>query len=148
MPSATILLLTPPLIQANAPYPATAVLAASLRARGYEPAQADLSLALVLRLFSSAFLARAQSRPEPLRLPPEVVTATRLAGGAIAAPTATASVLDGDQLRAEGITHLADALRRVPGLSLARTSRSGHRSRSSCAAGSRTTCACSSTGCR
>lgn len=34
MPSATILLLTPPLIQANAPYPATAVLAASLRARG------------------------------------------------------------------------------------------------------------------
>jgi len=34
VPSATILLLTPPLIQANAPYPATAVLAASLRARG------------------------------------------------------------------------------------------------------------------
>jgi vitamin B12 transporter len=70
-------------------------------------------------------LVRAQSRPEPLRLPPEVVTATRLPGGAIAAPTATASVLDGDQLRAEGITHLADALRRVPGLSLARTSSFG-----------------------
>lgn len=70
-------------------------------------------------------LARAQARPEPLRLPPEVVTATRLPGGATAAPTATATVLDGDRLRAEGVTHLADALRRVPGLSLARTSSFG-----------------------
>jgi len=62
MRSGTILLLTPPLVQANAPYPATAVLAASLRARGYEPVQADLSLALVLRLCSSDFLARAQAQ--------------------------------------------------------------------------------------
>ena len=62
MRSGTILLLTPPLVQANAPYPATAVLAASLRARGYEPVQADLSLALVLRLFSSNFLALAQAQ--------------------------------------------------------------------------------------
>ncbi len=62
MRSGTVLLLTPPLVQANAPYPATAVLAASLRARGYEPVQADLSLALVLRLFSSGFLAHAQAQ--------------------------------------------------------------------------------------
>ncbi len=57
--TAPILLITPPLVQTNAPYPATAVLAASLRARGLVPVQADLSLALVRRLFSSPFLTRA-----------------------------------------------------------------------------------------
>ncbi len=62
----------------------------------------------------------AQSARDTLRLPAEVVTATRLPG-TLATPTATATVLDGDALRAEGVTHLADALRRVPGLAVARS---------------------------
>ncbi|MBX7118146.1 MAG: TonB-dependent receptor [Gemmatimonadaceae bacterium] len=66
----------------------------------------------------------AQARRDTLTLPPEVVTATRLPG-VPRTPTATATVLDGDVLRAEGITHLADALRRVPGLSVVRSSSFG-----------------------
>src|SRR5690606_18375139 len=57
-------------------------------------------------------------------LPATVVTATR-EPGAIRTQTSTVSVLDGDALRAEGITHLADALRRVPGLAPVRTSSFG-----------------------
>ena len=57
-------------------------------------------------------------------LPATVVTATR-EPGAIRTQTTTVSVLDGDALRAEGITHLADALRRVPGLAPVRTSSFG-----------------------
>ena len=47
-----ILLLTPPLVQLNTPYPATPTLAGFLRSQGENVAQADLSLELVLRLFS------------------------------------------------------------------------------------------------
>ena len=47
-----VLLITPPLVQPNTPYPATTVLAGFLRSRGIRAAQADLSLELVLRLFS------------------------------------------------------------------------------------------------
>lgn len=47
-----ILLLTPPLVQLNTPYPATPTLAGFLRSQGETVAQADLSLELVLRLFS------------------------------------------------------------------------------------------------
>jgi radical SAM superfamily enzyme YgiQ (UPF0313 family) len=46
-----ILLITPPLVQLNTPYPATPVLAAFLRTCGAEAVQADLSLELALRLF-------------------------------------------------------------------------------------------------
>jgi vitamin B12 transporter len=46
-------------------------------------------------------------------LRPVVVTATRLAVPQ-AAPTASATVITGAELRARGITHLADALRDVP----------------------------------
>lgn len=46
-----------------------------------------------------------------------VVTATRLPG-ALRSETATVTVLDGAALRAEGVTHLADALRRVPGAAI------------------------------
>lgn len=66
----------------------------------------------------------AQSSTDTTRLPVEVVTATRLPG-AVRTPTATATVLDGAALRAEGVTHLVDALRRVPGVALARTSSFG-----------------------
>ena len=70
-------------------------------------------------------LARAQTPArDTTSLVPLVVTATRLPTAA-SALTATVSVLDGDALRAEGVTHLGDALRRVPGLALARTSSFG-----------------------
>jgi len=66
----------------------------------------------------------AQSGRAPVSLPPEVVTATRIPGVTYA-PTATATTLDAAALRAEGITHLADALRRVPGVAIARSSSVG-----------------------
>jgi len=65
-----VLLLTPPLVQPNAPYPATPVLTAYLRSRGIAAAQADLSLALLLRLFSRRgvrMLARELERRPPRR---------------------------------------------------------------------------------
>lgn len=64
-----ILLLTPPLVQLNTPYPATPALAGFLRDQGADVAQADLSLELVLRLFSRdglnmiAAACRTQARP-------------------------------------------------------------------------------------
>ena len=66
-----ILLLTPPLVQLNTPYPATPVLTGFLRARGADAIQADLSLELVLRLFSRSGLSqvaeacRQAPRPAP-----------------------------------------------------------------------------------
>jgi radical SAM superfamily enzyme YgiQ (UPF0313 family) len=48
-----ILLITPPMVQVNAPYPATAYLAGFLREHGHAAVQADVSLMLALRLFSS-----------------------------------------------------------------------------------------------
>jgi radical SAM superfamily enzyme YgiQ (UPF0313 family) len=66
-----ILLITPPLVQLNTPYPATPVLAGFLQSRGAEVAQADLSLTLALRLFSRdglrrvAEACRARPRPAP-----------------------------------------------------------------------------------
>jgi radical SAM superfamily enzyme YgiQ (UPF0313 family) len=58
IPSPRLLLLTPPLTQLNTPYPATAYIKGFLVGRGYEVRQADLSIALVLRLFSKEGLAR------------------------------------------------------------------------------------------
>ncbi len=66
-----ILLLTPPLVQLNTPYPATPALAGFLQGQGAEVAQADLSLELALRLFSRDGLAqvaeacRARAQPSP-----------------------------------------------------------------------------------
>jgi hypothetical protein len=51
-----ILLITPPLLQPNTPYAATPLLTAYLRSIGHEAEQADLSLQLLLRLFSRAGL--------------------------------------------------------------------------------------------
>lgn len=47
------LLVTPPLLQPNTPYAATPILTAWLRSRGHDAVQADLSLELLLKLFSS-----------------------------------------------------------------------------------------------
>lgn len=52
-----VLLALPPLTQLNTPYPSTAYLAGHLRADGYDVAQVDLGLELVLRLFSAAGIA-------------------------------------------------------------------------------------------
>jgi hypothetical protein len=57
-----VLLATPPMIQLNTPYPATAYLTGFLRLHatrlGLEVTQADASLSLFLRLFSAPLLAR------------------------------------------------------------------------------------------
>ncbi len=47
-----VLLITPPLLQPNTPYAATPLLTAWLRSQGHDTAQADLSLELLLTLFS------------------------------------------------------------------------------------------------
>jgi radical SAM superfamily enzyme YgiQ (UPF0313 family) len=64
-----ILLLTPPLVQLNTPYPATPALAGFLGSLGEDVTQADLSLELVLRLFSRDGLAQiaeaCRARPQP-----------------------------------------------------------------------------------
>nr|WP_213019398.1 radical SAM protein [Hymenobacter sp. BT559] len=52
------MLLTPPLTQLNTPYPATAYIKGFLKGRGYEVRQADLSIGLVLKLFSKEGLGR------------------------------------------------------------------------------------------
>lgn len=66
-----ILLVTPPFLQPNAPYPATAYLKGYLDSRGCETVQYDLSIELLGRVFSEAFLEKvfelyaqgAESRP-------------------------------------------------------------------------------------
>ena len=66
-----VLSLIPPMTQLNTPYPSTAYLTGFLRSRGVEAMQADLALALVLRLMSHNGLARlreaALARPEEER---------------------------------------------------------------------------------
>ena len=66
-----ILLITPPMLQINTPYPATAVLAGFLKAHGCQVAQADLSLGLALRLFSAEGLRQVATvlRARPRRTP-------------------------------------------------------------------------------
>ena len=66
-----VLLLTPPMVQLNTPYPAVPVLAGFLRERGVPVRQADLSLEVALRLFTpetvreaAAALARRRRLPE------------------------------------------------------------------------------------
>ena len=80
--------------------------------------------ALQLRAQATTPSTTPSSTPSTTSLPAAVVTATRLPGIRLA-PTATATVLDGAALRAEGVTHVADALRRVPGLTVTRVSSAG-----------------------
>jgi radical SAM superfamily enzyme YgiQ (UPF0313 family) len=53
-----LLLVIPPLTQLNTPYPSTAYLTGFLQSRGYDVAQADVGIDMVLRLFSRAGLER------------------------------------------------------------------------------------------
>jgi hypothetical protein len=48
-----VLSLIPPMTQLNTPYPSTAYITGFLRSRGVDAVQADVALALVLRLFSA-----------------------------------------------------------------------------------------------
>ena len=63
-----VLSLIPPMTQLNTPYPSTAYLTGFLRSRGLDAVQADMALALVLRLFTPQGLdevhACAQAQPE------------------------------------------------------------------------------------
>ncbi|HKH94120.1 MAG TPA: TonB-dependent receptor [Gemmatimonadaceae bacterium] len=61
-----------------------------------------------------------QAATDTARIAPVVVTATRSPLRADQTP-ASATVISGEQLRAEGVTSVADALRTVPGLSLTQT---------------------------
>jgi hypothetical protein len=56
-----VLLITPPMVQFNTVYPAVPALTSFLRDKGHEVAQADLSLALALRLFSASGVAAVES---------------------------------------------------------------------------------------
>ncbi|HLA90791.1 MAG TPA: TonB-dependent receptor [Gemmatimonadaceae bacterium] len=76
-------------------------------------ARSPLTLALAAHLASCACLAQ-ESKPARDTLSTVYITATRVAIST-AAPTATVTVLRGDDLRAQGITRVLDALRLVPG---------------------------------
>lgn len=62
--SPRVLSLIPPMTQLNTPYPSTAYLTGFLRSRGLPAFQADLALALVLRLFSAEGLATLRAAAE------------------------------------------------------------------------------------
>ncbi len=63
-----ILLITPPLLQPNTPYSASPLLAGWLKSQGHNAVQADLSLELLLRLFSKEGIS---AITRELELPPE-----------------------------------------------------------------------------
>ncbi|MCI0434018.1 MAG: TonB-dependent receptor [Gemmatimonadetes bacterium] len=73
---------------------------------------ARITAALITLAVPSATVA--QAPPDPFRLDPLVVTATRWALPRSLAPAAV-TVLHGDELRARGIRFVAEALRLVPG---------------------------------
>ena len=70
---------------------------------------------LVAAVLASA--AGAQEPPDTVTLAPVTVTATRVPVDARATP-ASITVITGEELRARGITRIADALRNVPGASV------------------------------
>jgi vitamin B12 transporter len=81
--------------------------------------------AFVLALMAAvASAASAQESPDTSRLAPVVTTATRVPVPQAAAPAAV-TVIDGDALRARGVTHVADALREIPGVAIAQAGSAG-----------------------
>lgn len=71
-------------------------------------------LLTLLALVMPGFLG-GQERPDTARVAPVIVTATRTPLRPDQVP-ASASVITGAELRAQGITHLADAMRTLPGV--------------------------------
>jgi vitamin B12 transporter len=65
-----------------------------------------------------------QESPDTARLAPVVTTGTRVPVPQASAPVAI-TVITGESLRARGITHVADALRDVPGVALAQSGSAG-----------------------
>jgi vitamin B12 transporter len=72
---------------------------------------------LTVSLLAAAAVAHAQAPQDTVILAPITVTATRLPIARSGAPAAI-TVITGQELRARGITRLADALREVPGASV------------------------------
>ncbi len=56
MSQTDLLLITPPFIQVNTPYPATALLKGFLQEKGYKVVQVDLGIACILEMFSASGL--------------------------------------------------------------------------------------------
>src|SRR5687767_11646063 len=85
-----------------------------------------LAVAVAAIAASNAVRASAQAPADTTRrariLDTIVVTATRSASSA---PVSAVSVIHGDDLRREGITHLADALRSLPGVMIVQTGSTG-----------------------
>jgi vitamin B12 transporter len=79
--------------------------------------------AVVLAAAVPAALASQQAR-DTARLGPVVTTPTRVAVPQAAVPVAV-TVITGESLRARGVTHVADALRDVPGVALAQSGSAG-----------------------
>ena len=65
-PPLRVLSLIPPMTQLNTPYPSTAYITGFLRSRGVDAVQADVALALVLRLFSKQGLQNIHAEIEQL----------------------------------------------------------------------------------
>lgn len=91
----------------------------------------SLALSLVISMRTLALIAMLaaplgaqQSPSDSTVLPATIITATRIPTAADA-QTSTVTVLEGAALRTEGITHVGDALRRVPGIAMARSSSFG-----------------------
>ena len=74
----------------------------------------------IVLVWLGAVALQAQPARDTTRLGTIVVTADRLPR-AIASTTSAVTVIEGGTLRVAGITHLVDALRRVPGVSMARS---------------------------
>ena len=72
-----VLLLTPPMVQLNTPYPAVPVLAGFLKSRGVAVRQADLSLEVALRLFTPQVVREAAEALKRRRRLPEAARAFR-----------------------------------------------------------------------
>src|SRR4051812_3181842 len=87
-----VLLVTPPMIQLNTPYPATAYLTGFLRLHaadlGLEVSQADASIALFLRLYSAPSVTRmaeelrqrARNLRQATKMPPSIASFLEHAG--------------------------------------------------------------------
>ena len=82
------------------------------------------SLACAVVLATLPATLHAQEPRDTTRLVPVVTTATRVPVPQAAAPVAV-TIITGESLRARGITHVADALRDVPGVALAQAGSAG-----------------------
>ena len=69
-----LLLITPPLLQLNTPYPATAVLLKLLRAHGFSVFQRDISLEFALKVFTPEIIRQAAIEAAKLKNPSDPMT--------------------------------------------------------------------------